>query len=122
MTPTDEYYQSKWKSIVKVMTSQNLNVAKIAKAGSRARQQQTSKSDLDVIFSVSDNPSKQNFYPNLDKVLKANFPNDQVKLGDDKNVVHLFPSKGGKLDIVLLESIKFDKEHGDNVEYKKNNL
>ncbi len=122
MTPTDKYYQSKWKSVVNVMKSQNLNVAKIAKAGSRARQQQTSKSDLDVIFSVSGNPSKQTFYPKLETVLKVNFPHDQVKLGTDKNVVHLFPSKGGKIDIVLLDDSKFDKEHGNNVEYKKNNL
>ena len=122
MTPTDDYYKSKWKNIVNVMKSQNLNVAKIAKAGSRARQQYTSNSDLDVIFSVSGNPNKQNFYPRLEKVLKDNFPNDQVSLGSDKNVVHLYPSKGGKLDIVLLDSNEFDKEHGDNVEYRRENL
>ena len=86
------------------MKSQYLNVAKIAKAGSRSRQQHTSNSDLDVIFSVSGNPSKQNFYPKLEKVLKNNFPNDRVKLSSDKKVVHLYPSKGGKLDIVLLIS------------------
>ncbi len=122
MTPTDDYYKSKWKSIVNVMKSQKLNIAKIAKAGSRARQQHTSDSDLDVIFSVSGNPSKQIFYPKIEKVLKHNFPNDQVSLGTDKNVVHLYPSKGGKLDIILLDSNKFDKEHGDNVEYRRENL
>ena len=122
MTPIDDYYKSKWKSIVNVMKSQNLNVAKIAKAGSRARQQHTPDSDLDVIFSVSGNPSKQDFYSKLEKVLKDNFPNDQVSLGTDKNVVHLHPSKGGKLDIVLLDSNEFDKEHGDNVEYRRENL
>ena len=122
MTPNDDDYKSKWKSIVNVMKGQNLNVAKIAKAGSRARQQHTSDSDLDVIFSVSGNPSKQNFYPKLEKVLKDNFPNDRVKVGSDKNVVHLYPSKGGKLDIVLLGSNDFDKEHGNNVEYRRENL
>jgi len=120
--PSDKYYKSKWKSVVNVMTHQNLEVAKIAKAGSRVRQQHSSKSDLDVIFSVSGDPGKEKFYPKLEKVLKNNFPNDQVALGKDKNVVHLYPSKGGKLDIVLLNSQDFDKEHGDNIEYKKKNL
>ncbi len=122
MTPNEDYYKSKWKSIVNVMKSQNLNVAKIAKAGSRARQQHTSDSDLDLIFSVSGNPSKQSYYPELEKVLRDNFPNDKVNLGTDKNVIHLYPSKGGKLDIVLLDSNEFNKEHGDNVEYRRENL
>jgi len=122
MTPTDNYYLSKWKSIVNVMTHQNLNIAKIARAGSRAIQQHTPKSDLDIIFSVSGNPSKQSFYPKLIKVLKSNFPNDQVAAGGSYNVVHLYPSKGGKIDIVLLHTSDFDRQHGNDVEYRRDNL
>ncbi len=122
MTPTENYYHSKWKKIANVMKHQDLKVSKIAKAGSRARQQQTPKSDMDVIFSVSGDPSRENFYPKLMKVLKNNFPNDQIYPGEHYNVVHLNFHDGGKFDIVQLKSNDFDREHGDNVEYRKKYL
>lgn len=122
MNPTDDYYKSKWKKVVNVMKQQNLDVSKIAKAGSRARQQHTPKSDMDFIFSVSGDPSRESFYPRLIKVLQDNFPRDNVSPGTNYNVVHLYFSSGGRFDLVLLGNSEFDREHSDNVEYRKRNL
>ena len=122
MNPNDEYYKSKWKKVVNVMTHQNLKVSKIATAGSRAKRQHTPDSDMDVIYSISGDPSRENFHPEIIKVLKANFSQDKVYPGDNNNVVHIDFQSGGKFDLVLLDSDDFDKEYDNILEYKKNNL
>lgn len=94
----------------------------LSHSGSRARQQYTPRSDLDVIFSVSGDPSRESFYPRLIRVLQDNFPNDNVSPGTNYNVVHLYFRSGGRFDLVLLGSSEFDREHGDNVEYRRMNL
>ena len=122
MLPTDKYYYDKFKKVVNVLTHQGLNISKVAKAGSRSRQQQTKKSDMDVIISVSGDPSRKEFYPKLIKVLKNNFPIDNIYVGSNYNVIHLNFQSGGKFDFVLLTINKFDKEYGNNLEFRKKNL
>ena len=116
------YYHSKWKSVVNVMTHSNLDIAKIAQAGSRTKQRQRLDSDMDVIFSVVGNPSKRDFYPILISILQGNFQYDRVYPGGNYNVVHLDFASGGKFDLVLLSSVAFDAEYNQNLEYRKKNL
>lgn len=120
--PSEEYYKSKWKKVVNVMIHQNSKVSKIAPAGSRPKQQHTPNSDMDVIYSVSGDPSKENFHPELIKTLKSNFSQDKVYPGSNNNVVHIDFQTGGKFDIVLLPGDDFDEEHENILEYKKKNL
>ena len=109
-------------SIVNVMTRSNLGISRIAKAGSRAIQTHRPDSDMDVIFSVSGNPSKASFYPMLIRILKANFRSDQVYPGSNYNVVHLDFQSGAKFDLVLLSENDFDDQHEDDVNYRRENL
>ena len=74
----DEYYHARWKRIVNVMQNNNLSLSRIAPAGSRAKKQHRLDSDFDLVFAVSKNPIRQNFYPKLLEVLKANFKNDDI--------------------------------------------
>ncbi|MFW9997612.1 MAG: hypothetical protein ACFFD4_36565 [Candidatus Odinarchaeota archaeon] len=120
--PSDQFYHSKWKSIVNVLKSSNLSVSRIAQAGSRARRQHEPASDMDVIFAVARNPSRQSFYPELIEVLKSNFPYETVYPGTNYNVVHLDFNSGGKFELVLLTEQDFDRQHRHNVEYKRDNL
>ncbi len=123
MTNSDEnFYHSKWKSIVNVMKSSNLKISKIAQAGSRAKKKHRPDSDMDVIFAVAGNPSKNNFYPNLMTVLKNNFPNEKIYPGSNYNVVHLDFRQGGKFDLVLLTEADFDNEYKNILDYKRKNL
>ncbi len=115
----DEYYESKWKSIVNVLKHSNLKVSRIAQAGSRARRQQRPDSDMDVIFAVADDPSRKAFYPKLMKVLKGNFPYDRIFPGGSYHVVHLTFHNGGKFELVLLTEQNFDSEYYDILEYKR---
>ena len=120
--PNEDYYKSKWKKIVNVLLNQNLGISKIAQAGSRARHSHHQSSDMDVIFSVSGNPNKNVFYPELLRVLQNNFPNDNVFPGTSYNVVHLNISSGGKFDFVLLNEWDFDSQHKNIIQYRRNTL
>ncbi len=115
----DAYYDSKWKSIVNVLKSSNLKVSRVAQAGSRARRQQRPDSDMDVIFAISNDPSKKIFYPRLIGILKSNFPHDHVFPGRNHNIVHLNFKSGGKFELVLLSEKRFDNEHEDILNYKR---
>ncbi|MHA1385379.1 MAG: nucleotidyltransferase domain-containing protein [Candidatus Helarchaeota archaeon] len=119
---SDNYYHSKWKSIVNVMARSNLKISRIAQAGSRAKKTHRLDSDLDIIFSVSENPDRINFYPKLIEVLKNNFSHEKVYPGSNYNVVHLDFRNGGKFDIVLLSENEFDKEYKSILDYKRKNL
>ena len=71
--PDENFYHSKWKSIVNVMKSSNLKISKIAQAGSRAKKKHRPDSDMDVIFAVAGNPPQKNFYPDFDDSVKKQF-------------------------------------------------
>ena len=118
----DEYYHARWKRIVNVMQNNSINLSRIAPAGSRAKKQHRIDSDFDVIFTVSKNPSRQNFYPKLIQVLKANFKNDNVYPGKNYNVVHLDFQSGAKFDIALLTNSEFDKEYDSIKDFKRKHL
>jgi len=122
MVPDDKYYISKWKKIVNVLKNSNLKISGVAKAGSRARQQHRSDSDIDIIMCASKDPSKKEFYPKLIDVLKGNFPYDKVYAGSTYNVVHFDTKAEGKFDLVLLTEKEFDTQHGNDVEFRRKNL
>ena len=120
--PDENFYHSKWKSIVNVMKSSNLKISKIAQAGSRAKKKHRPDSDMDVIFAVAGNPSQKNFYPDLMTVLKSNFLYEKVFPGSNYNVIHFDFKQGGKFDLVLLTEAEFDKEYKSILDYKKKSL
>ena len=122
MVVPEDRYHSKWNSIVNVMKSSNLKISRIAQAGSRARRDHKPNSDMDVIFAVARNPNKREFYPKLMKVLSDNFPESNVFPGSHYNVVHINFKKGSIFDLVLLTEGAFDKEHGADVAYRRDNL
>lgn len=125
MVPDDNYYNAKFKSIVNILKTNSirLKVSGIAIAGSRARQQQNSESDEDIIISVAKDPSKDEFYPKLIEVLKDNFQHWEIYPGDDYNVVHIKdPKTDGIFDLVLRKEREFDKQHSKDVKFRKKNL
>ncbi len=119
---SEAHYHRLWKSIVNVMTKSNLKISRIAQAGSRALRTHRPDSDMDVIFSVTGNPSEESFYPRLISVLKSNFKADNVYPGSNYNVVHLDFQSGAKFDLVLLSENDFDDQHEDDVNYRRENL
>jgi len=125
MAADDKYYKEKFKSIVNVLkaNSAKLKVSGIAIAGSRARKQQQPDSDEDIIISVATDPNKEEFYPKLMQVLEDNFQNWKVYPGDDYNVVHMKdPKMDGAFDLALRSEEEFDKQHGNDVEFRKKHL
>jgi hypothetical protein len=109
----DLYYQAKWKSVANVLWHSNLDVS---------LQRQRLDSDMDVIFSAAGNPSKQIFYPKLITLMKSNFPEEHVYPGSNYNVVHMDFKSGGKFDLVLLPENQFNREHKEDVDYRRKNL
>lgn len=118
----DNYYHARWVRIVNVMKASNLGLSRIAPAGSRAKKQHRPDSDYDVIFAVSGNPSRGEFYPILIAVLESNFDNADVYPGSNNNVVHVDFHRGGNFDLVLLTESDFDREYKSIKDFKKTNL
>ncbi|MBD3216203.1 MAG: hypothetical protein GF311_26555 [Candidatus Lokiarchaeota archaeon] len=122
MVPSEDRYHRLWRSIYNVLTHQGLKISRVAKAGSRAKQQYRPDSDMDIIFAVVGDPSKREFYPKLIKVMNDNFRTEHVYPGDSYNVVHIDFIRGGKFVLVLLTEKEFDNQHGQNIEYRRDNL
>jgi len=125
MVLDDKYYKEKFISIVNVLkkNSTKLKISGIAIAGSRARQQQSPYSDEDIIISAARDPSKEEFYPKLMEVLKDNFQHWDVYPGENYNVVHMDdPKTGGEFELVLGTEEEFDRQHGNDVKYRKKYL
>ena len=118
----DSYYQARWRRIVNVMKTSNLGLSRIAPAGSRAKRQHRPNSDYDVIFAVADNPSREEFYPDLIEVLQNHFDNVYVYPGSNYNVVHIDFHRGGKFELVLLTESNFDKQYKSIKDFKRKHL
>lgn len=125
MVHDDKYYKKKFNSIVNVLKnhSTKLKVSGIAIAGSRARQQQSVGSDEDIIISAAKDPSKEDFYPKLIEVLEDNFQLWEVYPGSNYNVIHMKdPKTDGIFDLVLRTEREFDKQHSNDVKFRKKYL
>ena len=118
----DSHYKKKMNSITHVLHNSKLGLSKITPAGSRAKQEHRSDSDQDVIFAISGDPKKREFYPELIKTLKKNFPQDNVYPGKSNNIIHLDFRSGAEFELVLKTDKGFDKEHASLKLYKRKNL
>ncbi len=118
----DAHYKKKMKSITNVLQNSKIGLAMISPAGSRAIQEQRPDSDQDVIFAISGNPDRKDFYPKLTKLLKQKYPKDKIYPGSDNNVVHLDFNSGAKFELVLQTKNEFNKEHKSLKLYRRQNL
>ncbi len=110
--PLIPQYESKWISLVNILYhNSSLSISKIAKAGSRAKHTDITQSDLDVVFCVSPDKSRDEIYPLLLPVLKAAYPKiAQINIGD--MAIHIdFVTAMCKIDLVLKSQSEFEKEH-----------
>ena len=118
----DEHYKKKLNSINNVLKNSKIGLAKYTPAGSRAKQENRPDSDQDAIFAISGNPTREKFYPKLEKLLKSNFPKSKVYPGENNNIVHIdFPS-GAEFELVLQTNKEFDKELKSIKIYRRKNL
>ena len=121
-TPQDQEYEKNARSILNVLKNNGLYVSKAAVAGSRGKGTSTQSSDLDIIFAVSGDPSKNSVYPKVKSALATNFPKYNARLGTDGNVVKLdFPGLG-HTDLKLLSSSEFDRQLANVKSYRRFNI
>jgi len=122
MAKSNERHHKVWKSIVNVLQNSGLKVSRIAKAGTRADQAHRYESDMDVIFAVVGNPDKRSFYPQLITALNSNFPLERVYESSKYNIICMDFNKGINFDLVLLTEYEFDRQHGKDLDYRRNYL
>jgi hypothetical protein len=105
-------YESKWHKIVNFISDDTqYKNARISKTGSLGKKTVHKKSDLDVIFSVSQNYHKQEVLNHVKA--KANDKFDEIaNVYKTSNAVYVdFYHPECKVDIVLVSPDKFDAEH-----------
>ena len=118
----DEHYKKKMNSITSVLKNSKIGLSMISPAGSRAKQTHRSDSDQDAIFSISGDPSREEFHPKLIKILEDNFPNESVYPGKNNNIVHLNFKSGAEFELALQNNKEFNKEHNSLKLYRRKNL
>ncbi len=84
------------------------NVGGVARWGSRTTGEHEDRSDLDVIFSIFGDPTKQKVYTDLIDKLKK-ILNVNANLGSDRNVIKIW-KKGITCDLVLLSGSDYKEQ------------
>lgn len=115
-----ELNESKWHKIIHFLhNSTGYSIAKVAKAGSKAKHTDTLKSDLDVIFCTPKDYSHSTILTKLEKTAVSNFSGAaEVKKGE--NAIHInFNKPGINIDLVYLHNSEFNKEFEEMKEFGK---
>ena len=105
----DQQYASFWRRIGNFLKNNSgLPVSGVARAGSRRRGDYNVDSDLDIIFSITGDPRKDQVYPELVKKLKDGL-NVDAKIGSSYNVINI-QKNNLEIDLVLLTEAEFQSE------------
>ena len=106
----DQRYSSKWRSLVNFMQhNTGLGVGGVAKAGSRREGTPTEYSDLDIIFYIPGDPSKEDTYSKLIELIPTSFEGATAEFGEERNVINM-TLDDLEFDIVLLTENKFKSQ------------
>jgi len=113
-----EMYHSKWISIIHFLySSTGYSISKVGQGGSIPKQTATRQSDLDIIFSCSDQYVRAVRLKHLYEKSIENFSKAaKVKKGDRATHIDFF--KGQKIDLVLVTNKKFKHEQNQLKDFK----
>lgn len=122
-----EQYDSKWHRIIHFLhNNTKCKIAKVAEAGSKAKQTDYHKSDLDIIFCTSPEIAIIKVLNHIKEKADENFK-DVANVSKSKRAVHVdFKHPKLEIDIVYLTLQEFKKKHkeikdfGNLPEFKKN--
>ena len=122
-----EQYDSKWHRIIHFLhKNTRCKIAKVAVAGSKAKQTDYHKSDLDIIFCTSPEIAIIKVLNHIKEKANENFK-DVAYVSKSKRAVHVdFKHPKLEIEIVYLALQEFNKEHneikdfGKLPEFKKN--
>ena len=115
-----ELNESKWHKIIHFLhNSSGYSIAKVAKAGSKAKHTDTLKSDLDVIFCTSPDYGYSTVLAKLEKTALSNF-SEAAEIIKGENAIHInFNKPRINLDLVYLHNTEFTKEYEEMKEFGK---
>ncbi len=106
-----EQYQSKWLKIHNfLMNNSGLTIAKIAPAGSKAKQTDTTTSDLDISFCLNEDKTREEIYPNLLNQLKQ-LDSYGLRLSIGPHAIHIDFPNDISIDIVLYTKSEFEEKY-----------
>jgi len=105
-------YSSKWHKIVNFLYSNtNLKIRKVAQAGSLGKETSHKRSDLDVIFCISQDQPKDRIMNEIYLKAYKNF-NKNANVNKGTDAIHIdYKNPLTKIDLVYLKQNEFDKEY-----------
>lgn len=102
----EQIYSAFYESLRNFLyNNSGLEVGGVARYGSRTTGTHKDKSDLDVIFWITGNPSKKNVYPDLIEKLKG-VMRVNADIGGSYNVINIW-KKDLSCDLVLLTESQY---------------
>ena len=85
----EQRYARFWRRLANFLRKNTgLSISGVAREGSRRTGTYNDRSDLDVIFAISSDPSKREVYPALVENLEAGF-NVQARIGSSYNAIKI---------------------------------
>ena len=105
----EQRYASFWRSLANFLRNNaSFPVSGVAREGSRRRGTHKDRSDLDVIFAISADPSKMEVYPKLIEQLRSGI-NVEAKIGSSYNAIKIQKSQL-RCDLVLKTQAQFQAQ------------
>ena len=105
----EQRYARFWRKLSNFLKiNSGLPVSGVAREGSRRRGTHQDRSDLDVIFAISGNPSKRDIYPSLVELLESAM-NLQARIGSSYNAIKIQKDQL-RCDLVLKTQTQFQAQ------------
>lgn len=105
----EQRYARFWRRLAKFLRNNTgLPISGVAREGSRRRGTHDDRSDLDVIFAISNDPSKSEIYPTLVEKLNSGF-NVQARIGSSYNAIKIVKEQL-RCDLVLKTLSQFQEQ------------
>jgi len=105
----EQRYSRFWRQLANFLSKNTgLSISGVAREGSRRRDTHNDRSDLDVIFAISNDPSKREVYPALVEKLNSGF-NVQARIGSSYYAVKIVKDQL-RCDLVLKTQSQFQAQ------------
>ena len=102
----EQKYARFWRRLANFLRKNTgLAISGVAREGSRRRGTHKDRSDLDVIFAISNDPSKRDLYPALVEKLESKF-NVQARIGSSYNAIKIVKEEL-RCDLILKTQSQF---------------
>ena len=117
--PNKDFFRSMWETLVNLLLNSNFKLSRIAPSGAKIEPNFPIESNMDLIFSIENDPEENDFYKKLIGILKQNLSEqDKIKFFNKEKIVHIELGIGGKYNLKMLKEEEFDENYKSILDFR----